>query len=74
MKTSFIGFFLIIMSVQWSFAQQKSEDISAERSMSQQQEIIKLSKEKWDWMSERKVDRLSALFHEKAIFILYFSV
>jgi hypothetical protein len=31
-------------------------------------EIINLSKEKWHWMSERKVDFLDALFHEKAVF------
>jgi hypothetical protein len=34
-----------------------------------EQEIIKLSKEKWRWMSERKVDSLEALFHEKAVFV-----
>jgi len=34
-----------------------------------EQEIIILSKEKWRWMSERKVDSLAALFHEKAVFV-----
>ena len=34
-----------------------------------EQEVINLSKEKWLWMSERKVDRLAALFHEKAVFV-----
>jgi len=34
-----------------------------------EQEIINLSKEKWRWMSERKVDALAALFHEKAVFV-----
>jgi quercetin dioxygenase-like cupin family protein len=34
-----------------------------------EQEIINLSKEKWRWMSERKVDTLAALFHEKAVFV-----
>jgi len=33
------------------------------------QEIINLSKEKWRWMAERKVDTLDALFHEKAVFV-----
>ena len=33
------------------------------------QEVIKLSKEKWRWMSERKVDLLDALFHEQAVFV-----
>ena len=34
-----------------------------------EQEIINLSKEKWRWMSEREVDSLDALFHEKAVFV-----
>lgn len=34
-----------------------------------EQEVIHLSKEKWRWMSERKVDSLDALFHEKAVFV-----
>ena len=36
---------------------------------SAEQELINLSKEKWRWMSERKVDSLDALFHEKAVFV-----
>ena len=34
-----------------------------------EQEVIKLSKEKWRWMAERDVDALDALFHEKAVFV-----
>jgi hypothetical protein len=34
-----------------------------------EQEIINLSKEKWRWMSERNVETLDALFHEKAVFV-----
>jgi hypothetical protein len=34
-----------------------------------EQEVINLSKEKWRWMSERKIDSLDALFHEKAVFV-----
>jgi hypothetical protein len=34
-----------------------------------EQEVIDLSKEKWRWMSERNVDALAALFHEKAVFV-----
>ena len=33
------------------------------------QEVIDLSKKKWDWMSERNVDTLEALFHEKSVFV-----
>ncbi len=34
-----------------------------------EQEVIDLSKEKWRWMSERNVDTLDALFHEKSVFV-----
>ena len=34
-----------------------------------EQEVIKLSKEKWDWMADKKVDTLDALFHEKSVFV-----
>ena len=42
---------------------QQSSNSSVER------ELINLSKQKWQWMSERKVDSLDALFHEKAVFV-----
>ena len=34
-----------------------------------EQELVNLSKEKWLWMAERKVESLDALFHEKAVFV-----
>jgi hypothetical protein len=34
-----------------------------------EQEVIELSKQKWDWMSERNVKSLEALFHEKSVFV-----
>ena len=34
-----------------------------------EQEIIKLSKEKWDWMAEKNVAALDTLFHEKSVFV-----
>jgi hypothetical protein len=34
-----------------------------------EQEVIQLSKEKWLWMSECKLDSLDALFHEKSVFV-----
>lgn len=59
MKATILGLFLIIMSAQWSFAQNSSAD----------QEIINLSKEKWQWMSDKNVDVLNNLFHEKSVFV-----
>ena len=34
-----------------------------------EQEVIKLSTEKWRWMSDCNVDTLDALFHEKSVFV-----
>lgn len=39
------------------------------QNIDQEQEVIGISREKWVWMSERKVDSLDALFHEKAVFV-----
>lgn len=35
----------------------------------QEQELLDLSRTKWRWMSERNVDTLAALFHERAVFV-----
>lgn len=59
MKTKLIGLFLILLSAQWSFAQNTVAE----------QEIIQLSKNMWQWMSDKNVDALSNLFHEKAEFV-----
>ncbi|MCK8495599.1 nuclear transport factor 2 family protein [Spirosoma sp. RP8] len=60
MKTLVIIFFLAIASMQLAFAQSAS---------SQEQEIITLSKDKWGWMSEKNVDKLTTLFDDKSMFV-----
>ena len=39
------------------------------QSVSMEQEVINLSKEKWNWMAARNVETLDALFHEKSVFV-----
>jgi hypothetical protein len=34
-----------------------------------EQEVIDISKQKWQWMSERNMDTLDELFHEKSVFV-----
>ena len=34
-----------------------------------EQEIIALSKDKWQWMSDKNVDKLNTLFNEKSMFV-----
>src|SRR5699024_2076096 len=41
----------------------------ASNSKSTEQEIINLSKQKWQWMANKNVDALDDLFHEKAEFV-----
>jgi hypothetical protein len=59
MKTSIIGLFFLILSAQSSMSQNSADEL----------EIINLSKTKWQWMSDKKVDTLANLFHEKAVFV-----
>jgi hypothetical protein len=51
------------MGVQWSYAQQ------TKTSTPQEQEIINLSKTKWDWMADKNVDSLNVLFDNKSMFV-----
>jgi hypothetical protein len=59
MKTTIIGLLIMLASVQWSFAQNSAAE----------QEIIQLSKDKWEWMADKNVDKLDDLFHEKSVFV-----
>ena len=61
MKVSILALFVLVMNVQSSGAQERDVDPSTMSSTSAEQEIIDLSKDKWRWMSERKVDSLAAL-------------
>lgn len=36
---------------------------------SAEQAIISLSKDKWQWMADKNVDKLAALFHDKSKFV-----
>lgn len=59
MKILILGLFIIIWSAQWSFAQNPADE----------QEIVDLSKEKWQWMLDKNVHKLGVLFHEKSVFV-----
>jgi hypothetical protein len=59
MKSTILGLLLIILSAQGSFAQNSGAE----------QEVINLSKEKWQWMADKNADKLSGLFHEKSMYV-----
>jgi hypothetical protein len=63
MKILILALCLLLMSVQSSYAQTNSANSPAE------QELLNLSKQKWQWMSDKKTDELSTLFHDKSMFV-----
>jgi len=69
MKVLFVGLFLLMMSVQSSYAQQNNTNTSSVNNTPEQQEIINISKQKWDWMADKNVNSLNALFDEKSVFV-----
>ena len=68
-RLSILGLCLLALGVQWASAQPGGSSAPSVSITEAEQEVINLSKEKWIWMSERKVDSLAALFHEKAVFV-----
>lgn len=57
MKKLLVGLFLMTLCTQWSFAQNVQE------------EVINLSKEKWQWMADKDVAKLATLFHDESKFV-----
>ncbi|QMW04741.1 nuclear transport factor 2 family protein [Spirosoma foliorum] len=66
MKASILGLCVFALGIVLAFAQSNS---SASNSTSAEQEIITLSKDKWQWMSDKNVDKLAGLFDEKSMFV-----
>src|SRR4051812_25867848 len=71
MKSLLLGLFLSIVIVYSSYAQQPPTETikTATTNTPEQQAIINLSKQKWNWMADKNVDSLNALFDDKAMFI-----
>jgi hypothetical protein len=59
MKKSMLSLFVLIICGQCALAQHAADE----------QDIIKLSKEKWQWMADKNVDSLNLLFDEKSMFV-----
>ena len=58
MKTTILGFLIVLITAS-TFAQTTAVD----------QEILKLSKDKWQWMADKNVDKLKDLFDDKSMFV-----
>ncbi|MDZ7372195.1 MAG: nuclear transport factor 2 family protein [candidate division KSB1 bacterium] len=59
MKKTLFTVLILVWATQGSIAQTSTVE----------QEIIQLSKNKWQWMADKNIEALSKLFHEKAIFV-----
>jgi len=57
--------------VHFSYAQQPPTETikTSTNNTPEQQEVINLSKQKWQWMADKNVDSLGVLFDEKSMFI-----
>ena len=75
MKAPILGLCFLMVSPQSSVASEAQATVAKEvtppaaSSTNDEQEVLSLSKEMWLWMSERDVDALGALFHDKAVFV-----
>lgn len=59
-KKSILGLLMLMLFTSNSFAQNAS---------GAEQEIIALSKQKWQWMADKDVDKLTPLFDDKSVFV-----
>lgn len=69
MKLKMPPLFLLLFTVQSSYAQPTETIQSAKSNTPAQQEVNNLSKKKWSWMADKKVDSLNLLFDEKSMFV-----
>ncbi|VXB90706.1 conserved exported hypothetical protein [Flavobacterium sp. 9R] len=58
MKKSIFGLLMFALFTANTFAQNTTE-----------QEVIQLSKDKWQWMADKNVDKLTPLFDDKSVFV-----
>lgn len=71
MKALMMGLLVSVIWVQSSFGQQPPTETiqTASDNTPEQQRLIHLSKQKWDWMADKNVDSLDILFDDKAMFV-----
>lgn len=63
-KALFLSLSILMISVQTSYAQKEMKNYEQTK-----QELLDLSKTKWQWMADKNVDALNDLFHDEAVFV-----
>ena len=69
MKNVLLSLCILIVATQSLRAQSNQDSSSKKNYTADEQEVVILSKQKWLWMANKKVDSLSILFHEKSMFV-----
>lgn len=65
MKLSMIGLCILMVSLVSSYAQTPTTTSYTK----EEQELVNLSKDKWQWMADKNVDKLAPLFHDESKFV-----
>ncbi len=65
MKKSMIGFYILILTAVSSYAQSAATTSYTK----EEQKLVNLSKDKWQWMADKDVEKLAVLFHNKSKFV-----
>ncbi len=61
--------FLALSILGFCFTLLSAQSACAQATPNSEQEIIALSKDKWQWMSDKNVDKLAQLFDDKSKFV-----
>ncbi len=69
MRKAIIGLFLCVATAQLVHAQASLPGSTTTSPTKAEQELLQLSKDKWRWMADKKVDSLGTLFDEKSVFV-----
>ena len=68
MKTLIMSL-IAVASFQFSFAQENKSTSVAPTHSAIEQEVIQLSKQKWEWMADKNITKLEPLFDNKSKFV-----
>ena len=69
MKASILSLCFLLMGLQGAFAQDEKASAATAGNTKAEQQLINLSKEKWQWMADKNVGKLAPLFHNEAKFV-----
>ncbi|MEJ1240555.1 nuclear transport factor 2 family protein [Chryseolinea sp. T2] len=67
MRKVLSGICLLVMSMLSGYAQTQTPTPTS--FTKEEQEVVNLSKDKWQWMADKNVDKLATLFDDKAKFV-----